>query len=68
MTCPLFALGYMINPQIILYTQEPEAVKKTVKLIMGCGKEDCDWYDEKKKQCCIKTLAQKDNSKISVAR
>lgn len=28
----------------------------------------CAWYDTKKKQCAILTLAQKDNSKVSIAR
>ena len=33
-----------------------------------CDRGKCAWYDERKKQCAILTLAQKDNSKISVAR
>ena len=36
--------------------------------VVDCPKAKCAWYDEKKKQCCIKTLAQKDNSKVSIAR
>jgi len=45
--------------------ETPDGMYK--KLFFECDNE-CAWYDEKKKQCCIKTLAQKDNSKISVAR
>ena len=45
-------------------TQTPEELVKT----FDCLCEKCAWWDEKKKQCCIKTLAQKENFNVRVAR
>ena len=33
-----------------------------------CGEGECAWYDEKKKQCCIKTLSQQVNFNVRVAK
>lgn len=44
-----------------------ESYKEEGGIEVDCG-DKCAWWDEKKKQCCIKTLAQKDNSKVSIAR
>ena len=56
MKCPLLGVYYQRAGERLLF-QTTE-----------CQAEQCAWWDEKKKQCCIKTLAQKDNSKVSIAR
>ena len=38
-----------------------------LRLANICEENDCAWYDEKKMQCCIKTLAQKSNN-VSLAK
>ena len=63
MICPLFATA-----TATLVNTKPELDTEIIDGIEACYKAKCGWYDEKKKQCCIKTLAQKDNSKVSIAR
>ena len=57
MMCPMFS--FQVACTCEGFAQKLEAI--TCKI-------DCAWWDEKKKQCAILTLAQKDNSKVSIAR
>ena len=59
-TCPLVKRNFQGSEELC------EQLKADAENVWGC-REGCAWYDEKKKQCCIKTLAQKSNN-VSLTR
>ena len=56
MKCPLLGVYYQRAGERLLF-QTTE-----------CQAEQCAWWDEKKKQCAILTLAQNVNFNVRVAR
>ena len=60
MICPLLMMAVTTNAGYVS--------SEKYELHTSCIAKECGWWDKKKGQCAILTLAQKDNSKVSIAR